>query len=65
MNLADWLDATARAKPETPAIFEGTELYATYAGFAATGSHAVNSPRWPPGPAYIRALAPTYGVPAR
>ena len=35
MNLADWLDATARAKPEAPAIFEGTELYATYAGFAA------------------------------
>ena len=35
MNLADWLDATARAKPDAPAIFEGTELYATYAGFAA------------------------------
>ena len=35
MNLADWLDATARARPEAPAIFEGTELYATYAGLAA------------------------------
>jgi acyl-CoA synthetase (AMP-forming)/AMP-acid ligase II len=35
MNLADWLDATARAKPDAPAIFEGTELYATYARFAA------------------------------
>ncbi|MBC7141285.1 MAG: AMP-binding protein, partial [Rhodobacteraceae bacterium] len=35
MNLAEWLDATARAKPEAPAIFEGTRLYATYAGFAA------------------------------
>ena len=29
-----------------------------------TGSQAVNSPRWPPGPAYMRTLAPTNGVPA-
>ncbi|MEO4000818.1 AMP-binding protein [Mesorhizobium sp. CAU 1732] len=35
MNLADWLNATARAKPDAPAIFEGTRLYATYAQFAA------------------------------
>lgn len=34
MNLADWLDATARARPDAPAIFEGTQLYATYAAFA-------------------------------
>ena len=35
MNVADWLEATARATPQAPALFEGTRLHATYAGFEA------------------------------
>lgn len=30
MNIAGWLDATARARPEAPAIFHGTQMVATY-----------------------------------
>src|SRR5262245_32753439 len=29
-----------------------------------TGSNAMNSPRFPPGPGYILTFAPTYGVPS-
>lgn len=34
MNLADWLDATARAKPDDPAVFDGTDLHSTYGELA-------------------------------
>ena len=30
MNIAGWLDAAARARPDAPAVFLGTELVATY-----------------------------------
>ena len=34
MNLADWLDATARALPDAPALFEGVEQRASYGELA-------------------------------
>ena len=35
MNIANWLDASARRTPDAPALFYGTELHADYRGFAA------------------------------
>jgi long-chain acyl-CoA synthetase len=35
MNIACWLDATARARPHGPAVFLGTEQMATYGELAA------------------------------
>ena len=35
MNVASWLDATARARPHAPAVFLGTEQVATYGELAA------------------------------
>ena len=35
MNIALWLDTTARAKPDAPAVFLGTELVATYGALRA------------------------------
>lgn len=35
MNIAEWLAETANAKPNTLALYEGTEPYATYGEFAA------------------------------
>ena len=35
MNIASWLDATARARPDTPALFVGTRQVATYGELAA------------------------------
>ena len=35
MNIANWLDASARRTPDAPALFYGTELHAYYRGFAA------------------------------
>lgn len=35
MNIANWLDASARRTPGAPALYYGTELHADYQGFAA------------------------------
>lgn len=34
MNIAGWLDTTARVSPQAPALYAGTALYATYGEFA-------------------------------
>lgn len=33
MNIASWLEATAHARPDAPAVFPGTRQIATYAEF--------------------------------
>ncbi|MGF6860694.1 acyl-CoA synthetase (AMP-forming)/AMP-acid ligase II [Rhodobacteraceae bacterium MBR-64] len=35
MNIANWLDASARRAPKAPALFRGTEPHADYRSFAA------------------------------
>lgn len=36
MNIASWLDSTARARPDAPAIYVGTKQIATYGEFLRT-----------------------------
>ena len=40
MNLAQWLQRSAKLHPERPAIALGTEVWANYAGFAAQAARA-------------------------
>lgn len=35
MNIAGWLDTTARVSPQAPALYAGTALHATYGDFSA------------------------------